>query len=270
MLTCQTDKNDQEIRLKSSLYLWNGCAMFLWDKTDSTMHQHHAVQIVIGLDRPFRLHLDSESHQSRVAIIAADVPHRIVSRAGWHVVIMLNPELKDTKKLVAKHLTGVRFRLLDISVIASFIPTLRNFIVRTHSGERAKLVCDEITHALTGMKASAEVLDERIQKALNFLDRLPVKKISVKDVAKAIGLSEGRLTHLFKEQVGIPIRRYLLWQRLWIAIEKVVHCGSLTCAAHGADFADSAHLSRTFRRMFGITMSEIFKKRQHVQIIPFF
>jgi AraC-like DNA-binding protein len=33
--------------------------------------------------------------------------------------------------------------------------------------------------------------------------------------------------------------------------------GSLTDAAHEAGFADSAHLSRTFRRMFGVAPSSL-------------
>jgi AraC-like DNA-binding protein len=32
---------------------------------------------------------------------------------------------------------------------------------------------------------------------------------------------------------------------------------ALTEAAHGAGFADSAHLSRTFRRMFGISAASL-------------
>ena len=37
---------------------------------------------------------------------------------------------------------------------------------------------------------------------------------------------------------------------------------SLTEAAHAAGFADSAHLSRTFRSMFGITPSFLFRRGQ--------
>jgi len=36
------------------------------------------------------------------------------------------------------------------------------------------------------------------------------------------------------------------------AVEIFAGGGSLTEAAHRAGFSDSAHLSRTFRRMFGI------------------
>jgi AraC-like DNA-binding protein len=42
---------------------------------------------------------------------------------------------------------------------------------------------------------------------------------------------------------------------------------SLTEAADAAGFADSAHFSRTFRAMFGLTPSQILKRSKSVQII---
>jgi AraC-like DNA-binding protein len=68
--------------------------------------------------------------------------------------------------------------------------------------------------------------------------------------------------------VGIPPRRYLLWVRLMHAIEAAIGGDNLTTAAHEAGFADSAHLSRTFRRMFGRTpalFSAATKDSQFVQ-----
>jgi AraC family transcriptional regulator len=76
-------------------------------------------------------------------------------------------------------------------------------------------------------------------------------------VAKLIHLSPGRTRHLFVEQTGLPFRTYLLWLRLVRAVEVYAGGASLTEAAHGAGFADSAHLSRTFRRMFGIAAASL-------------
>ena len=54
------------------------------------------------------------------------------------------------------------------------------------------------------------------------------------------------------EETGAALRTYVLWLRLNIAIERSMAGGSWTDAAHDAGFADSAHLSRIFKRMFGI------------------
>ena len=44
----------------------------------------------------------------------------------------------------------------------------------------------------------------------------------------------------------------MLWMRLNVAIQFAMAGQSWTEAAHAAGFADSAHLTRTFRRMFGM------------------
>ena len=53
-------------------------------------------------------------------------------------------------------------------------------------------------------------------------------------------------------QTGTSFRAYLLWTRLNVAIQFAMAGRSWTEAAHAAGFADSAHLTRTFRRMFGM------------------
>lgn len=70
-----------------------------------------------------------------------------------------------------------------------------------------------------------------------------------------LGVSVSRFTHVFSESVGMPFRSYILWLRLQAALDSLVTRRSLTRAAHDAGFADAAHLSRIFRRMFGIAPS---------------
>ena len=65
-------------------------------------------------------------------------------------------------------------------------------------------------------------------------------------------LSPGRFRHLFVAHTGTSFRAYVLWTRLNVAIQFAMVGRSWTEAAHAAGFADSAHLTRTFRRMFGI------------------
>lgn len=44
-----------------------------------------------------------------------------------------------------------------------------------------------------------------------------------------------------------------------------VESASLGEAAYGAGFADAAHMTRTFRRLFGVTPSEALRRSQSVQ-----
>ena len=65
--------------------------------------------------------------------------------------------------------------------------------------------------------------------------------------------------------MGIPLRRYLLWLRLIEGIKVALKGISLTAVAHEVGFSDSAHFSRSFKEMFGLTPSELFKNSQFIQ-----
>ena len=56
---------------------------------------------------------------------------------------------------------------------------------------------------------------------------------------------------LFKQVTGTPIRRFRLWQRIFVTSEKLSTGLSLTDAAIEAGFSDYAHFSRTFRELGG-------------------
>ena len=60
------------------------------------------------------------------------------------------------------------------------------------------------------------------------------------------------LERLFAVQVGLSVRRLVLWRRLYLAFALALQGRSLTEAAHHAGFADAAHLSRSVRSLLGI------------------
>jgi AraC-like DNA-binding protein len=55
----------------------------------------------------------------------------------------------------------------------------------------------------------------------------------------------------------MPLRSYVLWRRLLHVWTLLVQGESLSAAAHAAGFADSAHLARTARTMFGLPPSAL-------------
>jgi AraC-like DNA-binding protein len=89
-------------------------------------------------------------------------------------------------------------------------------------------------------------------------------------VADEVGLSPTRLTHRFTREVGIPFRALVPWLRVAAAVRAMQAArargveGSLTHAAHAAGFADAAHLTRTFRALFGLPPSLVLSRARLV------
>lgn len=80
---------------------------------------------------------------------------------------------------------------------------------------------------------------------------------TARNSAGAMPAVPGRSRHLSVAGTGSSFRADLLWLRINLAIEAVMAGASWTEAAHEAGFADSAHLTRTPKRVFGIEPSAV-------------
>ena len=108
--------------------------------------------------------------------------------------------------------------------------------------------------------------DPRIRAVLDFIAAQPEHPSDTKILMEVAHLSESRLLHLFKEQVGLPIRNYIQWFRLQTALRYVLDGESLTVAAHHAGFSDQAHMSRICVSMLGLPPSLLLKNSKFIQV----
>lgn len=93
----------------------------------------------------------------------------------------------------------------------------------------------------------------KIRHVLKEMEACPARFNSIEDAARLACLSSSRFRALFAKDVGLPFRRYRLWRRMAHVAQAVAKGASLTDAALGAGFSDSAHLSVSFKTMFGIS-----------------
>lgn len=114
--------------------------------------------------------------------------------------------------------------------------------------------------AIASPDALVEVLRElprrplhpRLCKAVARIRSIDAATLSASMLASEAALSISQLERLFTGQLGLSVRRLVLWQRLRLALQLALEGCNLTRAAATAGFADSAHLSRCVRQQFGI------------------
>ncbi|OGI66804.1 MAG: hypothetical protein A2W18_01680 [Candidatus Muproteobacteria bacterium RBG_16_60_9] len=125
------------------------------------------------------------------------------------------------------------------------------------SVEDATRLFEAIVSVSVSFLPNARRADSRIEHALEMLQENP--SYPLKDLACAVGLSYDRMSYLFAETIGLPLRSYLLWQKLH-KVASLLGCGkTLTEIALAAGFTDSAHLSNTYQKTYGITPSYFLK-----------
>lgn len=231
---------------------WGGAALlrpgvlaFTGSIGPTDAHAHHAVQIITATTALTVLDGHGTRHRGTKVVVPADASHRIEVGAQEGTVVFLEPESAPGE---AAHSRAVRSGWTVTPVLSS-----------SRRRALATVVDDLIAHlAPTTADYGTAARHPAIEDALRLLpDMVAAGPVSGTELAAQLGLSASRLTHLFTEQVGIPLRRYVLWSRLRAAITRVQAGDDLTGAAHGAGFADSAHLTRTTREMFGLPPSAL-------------
>ncbi|MDK2126806.1 helix-turn-helix domain-containing protein [Parachitinimonas caeni] len=96
-------------------------------------------------------------------------------------------------------------------------------------------------------------MDSRIVEVLEKINICGVSDIS--SLRRNTNLSSSRFAHLFTEQTGVSLKRYLLWRRSVKAANYLASGHSATFAAHSCGFSDSSHMSRNFADILGISPS---------------
>ena len=114
--------------------------------------------------------------------------------------------------------------------------------------------------------ANAALMDQRIMQTISTIKSNIHDNLSIDDLARSVRLSVPRLMQLFKQCTGIPIRRYRLWHRLFVAGVFLGKGASLTDAALQAGFTDSSHFSNTFRDMLGMAPTTILMQENGLEI----
>lgn len=229
---------------------WGGAALlrpgvlaFTGSIGTTDAHAHHAVQIITATTAFTVLDEHGARHRGTKVVVPADAPHRVEVGAREGTVVFLEPESAPGR--------SAQLRAVHSGWTVTPVLTF------TRRRALAAVVDELIAHLAPAVPAVDDMVRHRaVVDALRLLpDLVAAGPVSGTELAARVGISASRLTHLFTDQVGIPLRRYVLWSRLRIAITRVQAGDDLTGAAHGAGFADSAHLTRTTREMFGLPPS---------------
>ncbi|MDD5031216.1 MAG: helix-turn-helix domain-containing protein [Rhodoferax sp.] len=215
-----------------TIALGENWGVFVGDGSVTPVHQHLAFKVVVGLDGDILVQFKQRpSLSGRVALVRPQELHA-VSASGVRVgLFYVEPQAlaRDDGAALSDHLPVIAQAMHDFD----------------HDGVLAPV--SAVARKLT-------LLSRPLQRNLGRARAtLAEGQYSIEHAASAVGLSESRLSHLFRQQTGVPPSRFRRWSRLRQAANYLAVGMSITDAALEAGFSDAAHLTRTFTEMLGIT-----------------
>lgn len=252
-----------EIAGRGRILIWKGVSLWLMEaiaapgsaSNMTAFHSHHAIQVTLSLGGRFELRTRDGSVAGD-AVVAPDVEHLFEAR-GHIAILFVEPEGRWGRAITEAVLGGAAVRPVPEGMVADLVERLKDTCRQSPVDEKALEDLGNLLVERLAGRTTANMPDPRIRRMMDHVASRLDSAITLGAAASAAGLSPSRARHLFVEQTGLPFRSYLLWLRMTKAVGIMSAGRSLTEAAHGAGFADSAHFSRTFRRMFGLAATSL-------------
>ena len=225
---------------------------------DPAEHRHMAAHIIISMGDYMKAVVDNKEYLCKGIRIPSGTSHRI-DTCGNPVLVFLY----DSTTNVAKQIQMVQD--IDDETCVNIISLYKEFEI---SGSEADyfLIEKYILKQIGLETLNGSVTDDRIIAAMKYIRENGNSKMTCKEAADAVFLSEGRFSHLFREQVGMTFAAYLIYQRILNVYADVIRGKTVTEAAIAAGFSSSAHFADVNRRVFGISISNISKDLNYIKV----
>ena len=215
-------------------------------------HSHLAVHFIAGLDGPVHCVVSGDSFDADAVFIASDVVHTAYAETGDMLVFLFDTAGSIAEETQKQYLCGRPYFCGDKETVEKLREIWKN---------NPPAQADSLITQLLGLDTVGNTLrDERISQVLEYLrslDEVP-EDITAQLCAK-VCLSPSRLSHLFKENVGISLHRYLAMDKMRKGYIHFQKYGNITEASMRAGFDSPSHFAATCKRMFGISFSEFVK-----------
>jgi len=240
-------------------YLWDG-GFLLIARAEGVVpaHAHHAIQIVVAMDGEVAIRgKEDEWRKGAGVIVRPDAVHSFNCNGALGAMLFVDPEsaegvwLRSSLQRDITMVSGPR--------LASSAQELRKFVEQPFEGMEMGALIRHCVQALSPGAPPSRRLDPRVTAVLDTIRHHDGLHISLQSAAERAFLSPSRFAHLFKEQVGLPFSRYMLWRKLTRAMVAIASERTISAAAYAAGFADAAHLTRTFYRMVGMAPSVLMR-----------
>ncbi len=211
------------------------------------------------------------ARHSAVLLLSADyAPFQVNVRGGKRV----SAQAVVVPPLVARSLAADGVPLLSFNVMPSH-KAFHIFCAMHHSGvvaldrhafNQLDAVFGALLHGDARLEQAEEVFelavaeaarqlppapppDPKARQLIRLLDENPA--LSLDDLARRFGRSNGAMSRLFSQAVGISLRDYQSWLRQRRMYDLLYTPRSLTDVAYDLGFADSPQFSRAFSRWYG-------------------
>jgi AraC-like DNA-binding protein len=239
-----------------SIFLWKNRTLCLGPSSSLLPRVYGSVAMHIGLYRPFKIRIKGYPFVNcRCVIVPPNMIHEVDFEGSIDGKMFIE---RDSDDFLYLH---QRFPFMENQLTFFDDPETIECFQWIYEENACK---SEIKAALDtlleyGKHSLSLSIDPRIQKVINLTKSEPDRNFTQEYLASVADLSVSRFLHLFKENIGVPYRRFRIWKRLADATSYMNQTDNMSRSALDAGFSDVAHFSHRYKETYGVNPALVFR-----------
>ena len=234
---------------------------FIGNQVNATEHAHCVLQIFLSLNEPLEVTVNGNQVNGKCIIVNKNARHIFSCDNQIRLSILIEPSSNFATELIQKIDSDYLIFDNDIDRLQQKAAAL----IDTNDRQRYIEFIQDFAEYL-GVKRNSGILDERITALLEILQNCDCYDHTIENFAKSVCLSSSRLSHLFREQIGVPLKSYILFHQLEKAFAALLSGANITDAAMLAGFDSPSHFAATVKKWMGMPVSTSIKDSEFLKV----
>lgn len=235
----------------------------LTNQLDAQLHKHWMQQVFIGIEDKVDLTVKEQAIRGRCIVVEKNIPHAFSAR---QLTLSLLIEPASTyASFLSTRMSEEGYWICDIDEMKALAQEF--IILKQTDSITCYRECMKKLDTCLGFSTKDIVRDERILDFLYHLEHCNCDDHTIQKFAKEAALSTSRFTHLFKKEIGLPLKSYLLLHQMQCAFQLLSDGRSVSAAAMHAGFDSPSHFAGTVKRMMGLSASFALKNSKFLKVL---
>ena len=206
-------------------------SLFPFVASNLAPHRNPVTCILASLDRPLAVCTQAERIEGDIVVIRPGVEHWVEINGSAEVLYFDGLEFPLGAALAAR--------------VPREVATLAIDALASSSGVQEELRAK--------LSRAREQCPAAVARTIEAITHDPMNRMGQDELAERLRLGRTQALRAFKVATGMTFREFKRWTALCAATRRIAEGQLVRTAAMDAGFADTAHLTRTFRTAFGTT-----------------
>ncbi|CZR98033.1 MULTISPECIES: helix-turn-helix domain-containing protein [unclassified Clostridioides] len=230
---------------------------------EADKHSHWMLQLFIGIEDSIEITVNEKLVKCNCIVVDKNISHSFSARKKVYYSALIEPTSIFAEQLTSK-MNDFGYWICEKDGLDE-LRQQGTFLIY-QSSEEQYLKFMKMLNNYLNFPETIKYYDDRITELLQLLHTCNCDNHTISNFADKVALSASRLSHLFKEQIGIPLKSYILLHQMECAFGELLSGKNVTEASMIAGFDTPSHLAGTVKRMMGMPVSLSLKDSEFLKV----